>query len=341
MRSFISAHHYEDEHFDYQLAGIVIHRGTAEFGHYYSFINVNRKDPAHPEYNQDEWIEFNDSLIKKFNINNLEEECFGSGGNATQSAFQNTEYGFLADFDKMANNKNAYVLVYEKKKKVPIKFTFNQDNLKEKDAILTQLIDPEQRDSAVWAESTDPEDPIRASLEVPYFSIRKYLPKQLHSEIREDNFQFMLEQHVYSKEFLNFVAEVCNFPNIPQFKPSSLPERIYRGEPIDEETKATLLQVLEMQINLYFDIVSRTTDNEVSDNIVWNMMRILSIVPEHSYEFLMNHVIRKMDKVIGLVIACPEQKIRFNTICLVTHAMIVVMNHFQLDMSENIPQNVN
>ncbi len=44
-----------------------MHTGTADAGHYYSFINI--KD--------DKWVEFNDSLIKPFDVNKLEDECFG------------------------------------------------------------------------------------------------------------------------------------------------------------------------------------------------------------------------------------------------------------------------
>jgi len=33
-------------HYNYKLVGVVVHSGTANFGHYYSFININRGDPA-------------------------------------------------------------------------------------------------------------------------------------------------------------------------------------------------------------------------------------------------------------------------------------------------------
>ena len=334
QKNFIKATHYEDEHFEYQLKGIVIHRGTAEFGHYYSFINVNRKDPAHPEYTQDQWMEFNDSSIRKFNVNNLEEETFGSGNTIERD--DDFGFGMMANFGKMASNKNAYVLVYEKKTKVPIKFTFNEDNLKEKDTILKNLIDKEQREKALFKETEDPEDPIKASLEVPYFSIQKHVPSHLNTEIREDNFQFMLEQHVYSKEFLNFVTGICNFPDIPDFKPNELEDKLYKGE-VPGSTKAVLSKVLEMQLNLYMDIVSRTSDNEGPQIFASNMMKIISICPEISYSIFKKYVFNQPEKIISLIVGCQEQKVRFSTVCLITHLMIVVINHFKVDMSEELP----
>jgi ubiquitin carboxyl-terminal hydrolase 34 len=37
------------EHFQYNLVGVLCHLGSAEVGHYYSYINVNRNDPRRPE----------------------------------------------------------------------------------------------------------------------------------------------------------------------------------------------------------------------------------------------------------------------------------------------------
>ena len=52
----------DENDYQYTLKGIVVHTGTADFGHYYSFINV--KD--------DTWLEFNDSVIKDFDPKNIE-----------------------------------------------------------------------------------------------------------------------------------------------------------------------------------------------------------------------------------------------------------------------------
>jgi ubiquitin carboxyl-terminal hydrolase 34 len=51
----------------YHLVGVVVHIGAAEFGHYFSYIDVGKN----------KWIEFNDSKVKVFNVDNLENQCFG------------------------------------------------------------------------------------------------------------------------------------------------------------------------------------------------------------------------------------------------------------------------
>ncbi|CAD8045417.1 unnamed protein product [Paramecium sonneborni] len=77
----------------YILKGVLVHIGSAEGGHYYSFIR-----------DVDQWYEFNDKLICPFKIENLKTECFGGGGNNNIS-----DWG-------INNSKNAYMLFYEKVK---------------------------------------------------------------------------------------------------------------------------------------------------------------------------------------------------------------------------------
>lgn len=44
----------------YRLSGVLVHSGSAESGHYYSFIKVGEK-----------WYEFNDKYVSEFNIANI------------------------------------------------------------------------------------------------------------------------------------------------------------------------------------------------------------------------------------------------------------------------------
>lgn len=50
----------EGEHYyEYKLCGILIHSGSAESGHYYSFIKVGER-----------WLEFNDRRVSEWDIQN-------------------------------------------------------------------------------------------------------------------------------------------------------------------------------------------------------------------------------------------------------------------------------
>jgi ubiquitin C-terminal hydrolase len=70
------------------LAGIVVHTGTADYGHYYSYLDTNREKEfiSSSGKNVDEkWLEFNDSRVTEFNSSNIENECFG-GNNSVYSS---------------------------------------------------------------------------------------------------------------------------------------------------------------------------------------------------------------------------------------------------------------
>ena len=59
------------EDFEYKLVGVVLHMGTADAGHYLSYININRseKDEESPEWlltDKEKWLEFNDTLVKDY-----------------------------------------------------------------------------------------------------------------------------------------------------------------------------------------------------------------------------------------------------------------------------------
>lgn len=89
---------YSDDYYNFDLRGIVVHAGTAEQGHYYSFIqdkNDNKK-----------WYEFNDQNVRDFDVADIPAECFG--GKETfigQNMMQMTGEKW----------RNAYVLVYERR----------------------------------------------------------------------------------------------------------------------------------------------------------------------------------------------------------------------------------
>lgn len=65
-------------YYKYKLNGCVVHSGTADSGHYYSFI----RDQTKPG---DKWYEFNDNIVRDFDISELPQECFG-GEDTTSGA---------------------------------------------------------------------------------------------------------------------------------------------------------------------------------------------------------------------------------------------------------------
>lgn len=64
-----------DENYEYDLVGVTVHTGTADGGHYYSFIK--ERDSDKKMSGGDRWFLFNDAEVKLFDPSQIAAECFG------------------------------------------------------------------------------------------------------------------------------------------------------------------------------------------------------------------------------------------------------------------------
>jgi len=64
---------------------------------------------------------FNDSIITEFDVNNLENECFGGETESFGNSNQSNNYNGQFYNDIKDKTRNAYMLVYQKKLTKPIK----------------------------------------------------------------------------------------------------------------------------------------------------------------------------------------------------------------------------
>ena len=98
MRPFTINHldgRSEDEEEDiFELVGVLVHAGTAESGHYYSYI---RPRPSTLEG----WVEFNDDVVTEWDAQQMEALCFGG-------------YEYRANFDAYDRSWSAYMLFYQR-----------------------------------------------------------------------------------------------------------------------------------------------------------------------------------------------------------------------------------
>ncbi|KAG2508687.1 hypothetical protein JM18_008733 [Phytophthora kernoviae] len=62
---------HQDKSIMYDLVGVVVHSGTSDTGHYYSFIKDRR------ETKDQRWLEFNDEVVREFDVDTMGDECFG------------------------------------------------------------------------------------------------------------------------------------------------------------------------------------------------------------------------------------------------------------------------
>jgi len=97
-------------YYEYKLKGTVIHLGTADQGHYYSFIQERE--------GVGQWYEFNDTSVKDFDFKELPYEAFGGDDEMLAHDLQNMKGNDQAMIMAMKQYKtkikNAYILIYER-----------------------------------------------------------------------------------------------------------------------------------------------------------------------------------------------------------------------------------
>ncbi|KAL4889224.1 hypothetical protein BDV59DRAFT_187150 [Aspergillus ambiguus] len=81
----------------FELVGVLVHTGTAESGHYYSYI---RERPT--AGGRGSWVEFNDSDVSRFDQTKIADQCFGGFNDSTTMQVR---------FNKVWN---AYMLFYQR-----------------------------------------------------------------------------------------------------------------------------------------------------------------------------------------------------------------------------------
>ena len=81
----------------FDLVGVLVHSGTAESGHYYSYIRERPSSRA----SKDSWVQFNDSEVNVFDHSRINDCCFGG-----------LDFSSPMNFSKAYN---AYMLFYQRR----------------------------------------------------------------------------------------------------------------------------------------------------------------------------------------------------------------------------------
>jgi len=214
----------DDSYYDYNLVGIVVHTGSADAGHYYSYINVRREGSLdQTQFNKDtnegvyNWLEFNDSNINPFDLKNLEEECFGGC-----DGFGEDNISWLnRPSDEKEKGKSAYILFYERKKKKPIKMLIEKDLVLEDQSSYIEVdksnkFEIEKQYDIFNSESEtyfkkDTLETVFLDKEKEefyqyegFYNIKKLVPKRDFDEVYLDNMTFLNDQKIFNIHFNDF-----------------------------------------------------------------------------------------------------------------------------------------
>lgn len=170
----------EDDCWEYKLVGVNVHSGSANAGHYWSYINTargleekNGSDPSWAETEKDQWMEFNDSTVKDYKFENLEDECFGDQPNSQSTA---SAWNFGGKY-----GKSGYMLFYERRVKKPIKIVIAEEQKDKHSDLIYDAKSNEYIKHIAFREGVDNET-----------------PNNIFTKVLEDNTKFTFENDVYS-----------------------------------------------------------------------------------------------------------------------------------------------
>lgn len=177
----------DDLAYEYQLMGCVIHLGTCEAGHYYSYI-CGRDGEGRP---MNKWFEFNDSWVSEFDAKRLESETFGGKESYRYYDYMNRRYVQGA----RERSQNAFLLFYDKVKR---------GGSSASDVSASQTIEVERREDLVrWIQSK------RAALQAIQAN-RCPVPKPLYDEVWKDNETFWRRRNIMNSEYFTFVQSLIS-----------------------------------------------------------------------------------------------------------------------------------
>ncbi|XP_068619314.1 ubiquitin carboxyl-terminal hydrolase puf [Battus philenor] len=178
-----------EEHYEYELIGVTVHTGTADGGHYYSFIREREREHA------DRWLLFNDAEVKPFDPAHIAAECFG--GEMTSKTYDSVTDKFM-DFSFEKTN-SAYMLFYELSPPRPQRASDSG---------------PQDEAQSSTAEESSASSTLERRCSESSLADQVALPPELLKWIWDDNMQFLHDKNIFQHAYFTFMGQMCS--SVPQ-----------------------------------------------------------------------------------------------------------------------------
>lgn len=189
---------HPDEYYEYELSGVLVHTGSADRGHYYSFIKERLTEEEQQQGKNPAWFEFNDTFVRDFDPEQLEDECFGGEEirrrqyySSAMSARANQVSRGGQDHMMMEKYRNAYLLFYDRVKK-----TNASDEKEAKEQSVEAKEEQEKKEEEIIKKA------IQASRE------KAELPPAIFDRIWEENVTYWRDKNVFDVDYFEFLHKV-------------------------------------------------------------------------------------------------------------------------------------
>eukprot|EP01125_Pyxidicula_operculata_P012461 TRINITY_DN408_c0_g1_i3.p1 TRINITY_DN408_c0_g1~~TRINITY_DN408_c0_g1_i3.p1 ORF type:complete len:2874 (-),score=654.52 TRINITY_DN408_c0_g1_i3:17-8638(-) len=301
-----------DSYYDYELVGILVHSGSADSGHYYSYINCKLNNSS-----KDCWYEFNDATVRPFSPDFIPEECFG---------------GFV---DGRPKEKSAYMLFY--RRVVPIDITYWGDDKSEdknNTTTTTTTTSTTSTSTSTTTTTTVPSDitTIPNIENIEDKSSIHDVPKDLYNKVTKNNLDSKKISLFFDSSYSKFIQDLSEFLS-PDYKYT---EHKYRHS------------VISMQYVM--NIVFRSFDKSTLHNWVHILSCLLRNNYRLARVFLMDQLedsFTKRDptkkyffdnnRLKDFIFECLDERIRIYYIDLLTSALTFSNYEYDLGLWQTAP----
>lgn len=112
----------------FELVGVLVHSGTAESGHYYSYV---RERPL--AGGRKSWVEFNDADVTAFDPSKIAEQCFGGmhepvyGNNMNQPRFGKVWNAYMLFYQRVSSMEAAKEIYRPSERGTPVQVQLPRD----------------------------------------------------------------------------------------------------------------------------------------------------------------------------------------------------------------------
>jgi hypothetical protein len=134
----------------------------------------------------DPWMKFNDSSVTEYNVEKLREDCFGGDGKSGDGGSDSWSFGG-------SYGQSAYMLVYERRQKRPLKILATPEEVAEQGKEKFQY-DAKKEEHYKLIDYRE--------------GVEDIAPNAIYKQVFEDNHKFEFENDIYSTEFFEFVKSI-------------------------------------------------------------------------------------------------------------------------------------
>jgi ubiquitin C-terminal hydrolase len=271
---------FPEEYYDYQLTGILVHTGSADSGHYYSFIK-ERENPG-------KWYQFNDRVVSEFDANSIPHECFG-GYHSVKEWDQHLQKDVWHD---VPTERSAYMLFYER---------------------VYPMAPKPNTTSPATAEDTPGVLPGNRRVLRPTAYVNG-VPSEVHNKVWDENASFLKVRQIFDPAYFEFMrdyAALWTFEPFLHVGPET-EDDISSDSPVyipaSKVPMNTELTAIKTIARLTFEVVAHSKDNLVLTSLLNQLAQMITNHIPAAVWFI--EYIRRHNLLKELLLSCHIERSR-------------------------------